>query len=92
MSKATERVGLSQHERWPTYLLDKPSKYNPAADVDVDTLARWRAAIDAFDKVQEEMADVYEVADERQRREAAIEKAEKEAAEAQARLEALRQS
>lgn len=87
---STTKIGLNEDERWPTYVLEEPGKYAPAAEVDDETLARWRAAIDAFDEVQAEMGDVYEAAKERQKREREMAVAEEAVAKAQATLAALR--
>jgi len=90
MSNDTERVGLSQDERYPSYSLDEPSRYNPVAEVESEKLQRWCSAIKAYNAVQDEMHEVYAVAHAEMRRAELIAKAEKEAAAAQSRLDELR--
>lgn len=85
------KIAISEDERWPTYSLVEVAKHRPAVEVDDETLARWQAAMEAFDAVQDEMGAMHKAAEEKARADAEIAKAEKALADAQARLEALRQ-
>lgn len=83
------KIGITEDERWPTYFLsDKRGDHD--IEVDSKTLAKWRAAIQAFDAVQDEMSEMYDEAKRRALAAAEIAKAEKALAEAQAKLDALK--
>jgi hypothetical protein len=91
MSEPVERVGVDRDERYPTYCLTK--KHAEAfIEVPVETAARWRAAEAAFDAAQDEIAELFDEALKRKQKADTIAKAERQVAEAQARLEAVKNS
>lgn len=59
------RVRIDTDERYPTYYLrSAQAEYGYEVEVDGATLRRWRRVLDAYDKVQDEMAVLHDPAEE----------------------------
>lgn len=81
------KIGITEDELFPAYWLNELGDYD--IDVAPETVARWKAAWATFMEAQDEMGDVYEQAKADRDRTRAIEKAQKEADAAQAKLDRL---
>jgi hypothetical protein len=82
-------VGMTMEEHYPDFVLSDSRHADLEIEVPHDTYLRWTRARNEYEAVQREMEEYYDVAKEKLRRERAIAKAAKEAADANARLEAL---
>lgn len=57
-------IGIDKDERYPDYsIINNPQpRHDTMIEVDKETLARWDAAIAAYNAVQREMEDLYKQA------------------------------
>jgi hypothetical protein len=82
-------VRITKEERYPDYVLSNSRHADLHIEVEAAVLERWQRVVQEYKQAQAEMEEAYGLAEERLRRERAIAKAAKAAAEANARLEAL---
>lgn len=56
----TSQIAIYKDEWWPVYTPKDPQGWTVNVEAPADLAARYKAALDAFDEVQDELRKLYE--------------------------------